>query len=105
MSRLRLAAWALTVALTGCAGAERQVIYEDPPPPRDERPTKKPGTHVFWQEGHWAWKDGLYYWSSGGWEQERERQLWIPGYWRAVEEEGKPRGWEWVEPRWEEIPR
>ena len=28
-----------------------------------------------------------------------------PGYWRAVEEEGKPRGWEWVEPRWEEIPK
>ncbi len=102
---MRLLTLALALALAGCTGAERQIVYQDPPPLREERPTKKTGTHVFWQEGHWAWRDGLYYWSSGGWEQERERQLWIPGYWRAVEEEGKPRGWEWVEPRWEEIPK
>lgn len=104
MSRLVVAV-ALALALAGCAGAERQVVYEDPPPARQEQPSRKPGPHVFWQEGHWARKDDLWYWSAGGWEQERERQLWIPGYWRAVEEEGKPRGWEWVEPRWEEIPR
>jgi hypothetical protein len=89
----------------GCAAAPL-VVSQAPPPARDDPPTRKPASHVFWQGGRWAWDDakGIYFWSAGGWVAERPGELWIPGYWRRVEEEGQVEGWTWVEPRWERLP-
>lgn len=102
MRRLLLA---LALLLAGCA-ADRLVVSQAPPPIPDEPRTRKPGTDVFWQNGHWAWDDarGVYYWEAGGWSPERRGELWIPGYWERVEEDGRIEGWSWVEPRWDRLP-
>lgn len=99
MSRLGLV---LALWLCGCA-AEAAIVPEAPPPAREETRPKKPPGDVFWQDGHWAWKEpDLWFWEAGGWAQERAGWLWIPGHWRRVEEDGQVKGWTWVEPRWEQ---
>jgi hypothetical protein len=103
MKQLRVACAGLALALLTSCAAERTIVAKAPPPARVETPTRKPGSTVFWQPGHWAWdaSKGLYYWEAGGWIPERTHELLIPGYWERVEEQGNVQGWAWVEPRWE----
>lgn len=94
---------ALALSLAACA-SDPALVPEGPPDARVESRGKKPPGDVFWQDGHWSWRDGdrLWFWEAGGWAQERPGFLWIPGAWRRVEEDGQIKGWTWVEPRWEQ---
>lgn len=100
-TRLALALTA-ALALGGCA-APRTVVGQAPPQPRSDVPPPSPGAHVVWHSGHWAWDadKSIYFWEAGRWAEERPGQVWIPGYWERVEEDGVIQGWAWVDPRWE----
>lgn len=99
---------ALVLALAGCATSASPVVKQAPPPPSAEKPPHgSPTPGHFWRSGHWAWDEDeqLYYWETGRWAETRSGELWIPGYWTRVEDQGEVQGWQWIEPRWEPEPR
>jgi hypothetical protein len=93
----------LALALVAGCATSSPLVSQAPPAAQAEQPSSKPAPHVFWQHGHWAWnaEKQLYFWDAGGWAPERAGEVWIPGYWTRVEDQGKVQGWRWVEPRWE----
>jgi hypothetical protein len=103
---VRRALLALGLCLLAACAPARTLVPDAPPPPQEETRTRKPGAHVFWRSGHWAWsaERSLYYWEAGAWDAEREEKLWLPGHWEHVEEGGRS-GWVWVDERWEPQPR
>lgn len=102
MTTLRALALAAALLGSGCA-AERMIVAQDPPAPKQETPPPSPGAHVIWHSGRWVWDADkeLFFWEAGRWEPARSGQVWIPGYWERVEEDGRVLGWAWVDPRWE----
>ena len=70
-----------------------------PPPPRVETVAPPPYPAAVWEPGHWRWMPGRqdYDWVTGTYLQApREHAAWVPGHWRQ-----DPRGWVWVEGRWD----
>lgn len=79
---------------SGCAG-EAYVVSSDPPPPREEVVTVRPGyvyVHGHWaREGSsWRWHEGRYErerahqrYVEGRWERRGDRRIWVQGGWRA----------------------
>jgi hypothetical protein len=64
-----------------------------PPPPRDERPERRPG--YVWARGHHDWRNGQYEWVPGHWEPQRARLTWTDGRW-----EQRNNTWIYVEGGW-----
>lgn len=102
--KLRCAGLGLSLSLLIACTTPPQRAPQAPPPERVETRPPKPGPDVFWQQGHWTWREseGVYYWSQGGWAPEREGFLWMPGTWRPVDT-GGARQWEWVPERWVDL--
>ena len=102
MRRLLLA---LVLSISGCQ-ATNPIIELDPPTPRTDEPTARPGADMYWRSGHYAWNEEkqIYYWINGTWEPSRSGHLWFPGDWEPVDDgNGKRLGWRWVDERWQRI--
>jgi hypothetical protein len=69
------------------------VVYDQPPEPRYEQVTVRPG--YLWIRGHWEWRGGRWDWTPGHWERERGGYVWVDGYW-----ERRGNSWHWVSGRW-----
>jgi WXXGXW repeat (2 copies) len=76
-------------------GTAAYVSDEDPPPPREEVVTVRPGfvfIHGNWQRDHgrWAWHEGRYEreranqrYVEGRWQRQGNRRIWIEGQWTS----------------------
>src|SRR5262245_7356881 len=69
------------------------VVYDEPPAPRYEQVTVRPG-QVFIR-GHWGWQNNQWVWTNGYWESQRTGYVWADGYW-----ERRGNSWHWIEGRW-----
>lgn len=69
------------------------VVYEQPPPPRVEPVSVRPG--FVWIRGRWVWMNGQWRWNDGHWERERAGYAWSEGQW-----EQRGNQWVWVDGRW-----
>jgi hypothetical protein len=94
---------ALATALAGCYGGYTTttttgyVVYQSPPPTRDESIGYRPG--YVWVHGHWQydrngwnWRPGYYiperpgyFWVEGHWENQTGQSVWVDGYWRPAQ--------------------
>lgn len=92
MLKTFLAAVLLTSSLVGCAGTA-YVTASDPPPPREEVVTVRPG-YVF-VHGHWDRDHGSWRWREGHYERERANQRWVDGRWQRNGNQHV-----WVEGHW-----
>lgn len=83
------------LALTGCGGHPRNVVYvSTPPPPRvTESVIVSPGSGYVWIGGYHTWNGSRYEWVPGHWERHGGR--WAPGHWKHDRN-----GWYWVEGHW-----
>lgn len=68
-------------------------VEEEPPPPRVETYSVRPG--FIWIEGNWNWRGGRWVWMNGRYERERTGYVYAPGRW-----ERRGRKSVWVEGRW-----
>jgi hypothetical protein len=78
----------------GCAG-EAYVVSSDPPAPREEVVTARPGyiyVHGNWHRegGNWRWHEGHYEadrphqrYVESRWERRGDRRIWVEGGWRG----------------------
>jgi hypothetical protein len=87
------AAVAAAPALSACYAETSGYIVEDPPPPREEVVTYRPG-HI-WVHGHWAHDGNRWAWRGGYYERERAGQVYVEGRW---ERRGNHRVW--IEGSW-----
>src|SRR5690606_34808970 len=103
MKRSRHLLLVLALAMPACAvsghGSMRvqssaHVVYEEPPPPRHEHVTVRPG--FVWVKGRWDWRNGQWVWVDGHWERERAGYYWQEGRW-----ERRGNQWVWVEGSWQ----
>lgn len=65
------------VSITAC------VVYRphgEPPPPRSEVRSHKPGPNYIWVQGHWEWRRGDWNWVRGHWIKTRPGRIWVPGH-------------------------
>ena len=69
------------------------VVYQDPPPPRVETVTARPG--FLFIKGRWNWQNGQWVWVDGRWERERAGYAYSDGRW-----ERRGNRWEWIEGTW-----
>jgi WXXGXW repeat (2 copies) len=91
----------LTVALSACVASGQAtmgvdttpVVYQDPPPPKAETYSTRPG-FVF-VKGRWNWQNGQWVWVAGHWDRERAGYAWNDGRW-----ERRGNRWEWIEGTW-----
>ncbi|MDQ3299819.1 MAG: hypothetical protein M3619_24840 [Myxococcota bacterium] len=105
MTSTRSVLFALAIALGGSAcmahgsgsmhatSSGSYVVYQEPPAPRVETVTVRPG-HV-WVRGRWDWRGNQWTWVDGHWERERSGYAWSEGRW-----ERRGSSWHWVEGRW-----
>jgi hypothetical protein len=89
-------------AAPAVAFAQIERIVVNPPAPRVEVLTARPGPYHVWQAGNWAWHpEGRYVWHPGRWViPPQGRTVWVkdewishggswhfvPGHWRAIGE-------------------
>ena len=85
---------AIVPVMTGCAG-EAYVVSSDPPPPREEVVTARPGyiyVHGNWrrESGNWRWHEGHYEaerphqrYVEGRWKRNGDQRIWVEGGWHA----------------------
>src|ERR1700759_1776838 len=78
--------------LPGCAG-EAYVVSSDPPAPREEVVTARPGD--FYVPRTWGREGGSWRWHEGHYEAERPHQRYVEGRWKR---QGDQRIW--VEGGW-----
>ncbi|MGH7635700.1 MAG: hypothetical protein ACRENC_18375, partial [Gemmatimonadaceae bacterium] len=91
---LSLAIGACTVSGQGTIGVETTpVVYQEPPPPRVETVTMRPG--YIYIKGRWNWQNGNWAWVGGHYENQRAGYAWTEGRW-----ENRGNRWEWVDGSW-----
>ena len=82
------------MAATGCtASVSAYVLHSEPPPPREELVTYRPG--FFWVHGHWERGPDRWHWDTGHWERERAGYIWGEGRW-----ERRGQRFEWINGGW-----
>ena len=103
MIRSRHLLLALALAMPACVVHGRgslavdsttPVVYQEPPPPRQETVTVRPG--YIWIQGRWDWRHGQWAWADGHWERQRAGHHWQPGRW-----DQRGNSWVWVEGTWQ----
>jgi hypothetical protein len=97
---LTLITGAAVVAAPAFAQLQAEVyVPVAPPPPRVEVVPVLPANRVEverWQPGYWSWNGHEHIWVGGHYvARPQVRAEWIPGRW-----EQRPRGWVYVEGRW-----
>lgn len=101
MTRTLILVFGLAVASSACVASGQAtmgvdttpVVYQDPPPPRAEVFSARPG-FVFIR-GRWNWQNGQWAWVEGHWERERSGYAWNDGRW-----DHRGNRWEWIEGKW-----
>jgi len=68
-------------------------IEEEPPPPRQERVSFRPG--YVWVTGRWAYRGSRYVWLDGHHERERRGHRWVEGRW-----DRRGRRHVWIDGHW-----
>jgi hypothetical protein len=94
----RALAFALALALAGCASTGPMASKPPPAAPADPQ-SSKPGSSFFWVQGNWAWDEDKkdYHWKPGRWESFRDGWYLAPGAWTSVEG-----GWQWQQEQWKQ---
>jgi hypothetical protein len=78
---------------SGYATTSGYVVYDEPPPPREEIVTYRPG--FFYVHGHWLRDGNRWGWHSGHYERERAGYVYNDGRW-----ERRGRGYVYVDGGW-----
>ena len=68
----------ISLSLTNCVTVRPK---REPPPPRKEVRTHRPGPNYFWIAGHYEWRHRHWVWTPGHWEKRRPGQVWVRGHW------------------------
>lgn len=101
MTRSLILVFGLAIASSSCVAHGQAtmgvdttpVVYQDPPPPRVETFSARPG-FVF-VKGRWNRQNSQWVWVDGHWDRERSGYAWNDGRW-----ERRGNRWEWIEGRW-----
>jgi hypothetical protein len=95
-SRGRRRAATLLAILFAWSCGTNDILYDRPPPPRDEVVESRTG--FVWIRGRWDRSESLWLWRSGHYEPLRSGFEYVQGHW-------EPRGqhYIWIEGRWRPV--
>lgn len=77
-----------------------EMVANDPPADKIEKPPTKPNALVKWIPGYWSWdkEKNAYLWVCGVWRVPPPGTEWVPGYWK------RGLGWYWISGLWHPEP-